>query len=46
VAALGISEEDAARLSIGYAATGVHRERVAFPIRNDGSIAGLYRPTT
>jgi len=33
VAALGISEEDAAWLSIGYCSTGLLRGRVAFPIR-------------
>ena len=46
VAALGISEEDAARLSIGYASTGIHRGRVVFPVRNvDGSIAGFVSAT-
>ncbi len=42
VAALGITEEDAERLSVGFASTGLLRGRVAFPIRNaDGSIAGF-----
>jgi len=42
VAALGITEDDAERLCIGHASTGLLRGRVAFPIRNaDGSIAGF-----
>lgn len=42
VAALGISEEDAARLSIGYSSTGLMRGRVCIPVRNpDGSISGF-----
>lgn len=46
VAALGITEDDANRLSIGYASTGLHRGRVVFPVRNiDGSIAGFVSAT-
>ena len=42
IAALGITEEDAARLGIGYAATGFHRGSVVLAIRNpDGTIAGF-----
>lgn len=43
VSALGISEDDAQRLRIGFhASAGLMRGRVCFPIRNpDGSIAGF-----
>lgn len=42
VAQLGIAEEDAAKLSIGFASTGLLRGRIAFPIRTEsGSIAGF-----
>jgi hypothetical protein len=43
VAALGISEKDAATLGIGFhAGAGLMRGRVCFPIRNtDGSVAGF-----
>lgn len=42
ISALGITEEDAARLGIGYAATGFHRGSVVIAIRNpDGTIAGF-----
>jgi hypothetical protein len=38
---LGISQDAAARLSIGYCSAGFHRDRVCFAIRNpDGTIAG------
>jgi DNA primase len=43
VQALGITQEDAERLAIGfYAGAGMMRGRVCFPVRNDdGSIAGF-----
>ena len=42
VSKLGISQEDAARLGIGYCSTGLHRGRIVFPVRNpDGSISGF-----
>jgi hypothetical protein len=42
VAALGISEEYAAQLQVGFSSSGLMRKRVCFPIRNlDGSISGF-----
>lgn len=42
VAALGLSEADAARLQIGFASTGFHRGRVAIPLRDaTGQILGF-----
>ena len=42
VAALGITEEDATRLGIGYMSSGMHKQRVVFCVRNpDGSISGF-----
>jgi DNA primase len=43
VEALGITQEDAERLGIGfYAGAGMMRGRVCFPVRNeDGSVAGF-----
>lgn len=42
VKALGISEDDAQKLGIGYATKGLMRGRVCFTIRNsDGSVAGF-----
>ena len=42
VAALGLSEEDAARLQIGFASTGFHRGAVAIPLRDEhGQILGF-----
>lgn len=42
VAALGISEADAAQFQIGFASTGFHRGKVVFPIRHpSGEIAGF-----
>lgn len=42
VAALGLSEADAARLQIGYSSSGFHRGAVVVPLRwPDGTIAGF-----
>ncbi len=42
VSDLGISQEDAARLGVGYMSSGLHRGRVVFCVRNpDGSISGF-----
>jgi DNA primase len=42
VAALGLSEADAARLGIGYVATGFHRGSIVFALRDSsGVIAGF-----
>lgn len=39
---LGISEEDAARLGIGFMSTGLHRGRIVFTVRHPtGEIAGF-----
>lgn len=42
IEALGISQDDAARLGIGFASTGLHRGSIVIAVRNsDGTVAGF-----